>query len=248
MEEVKYKRVQCVDRTLDILNAIANGGCHTVAEIAAEANLLSATAYNIVKTLMSRQAVVRRTGTYAIGPSIGMLGNKWDSAADLPGLYRPAMERYHALSGNPYVSLSILNHGILEVYVLMADTMRSEYLKRIFEDPMETASGRVILANMDKSEWMNFIEKHISSENVDVHEKNYNHYDYYKQLEKIAVEKSITLSLRGKNGELAAISVPVFSISGTVLGALGCSLKDDLSEENLHNHLGYLKEVLRLGK
>ncbi len=244
MKETKFKRIQCIDRTLDILGAVAGGEFRTIAEICDAVGLLPATGYNIVKTLMARNAISMHGGCYRIGPAIGLLGSKWDVASDFPSLMRPLLECFYQETGHASISVSCLNGSSLELYTFVANSPRGEYRKRIFDEPMEVATGRVIIAHQNKSEWMEWIERYIASGKRAPHENAFDHYQYYKQLETIAQTHELVIPFHGAVGEFVSIALPVFASGGAVIGAVGISLLGACDSGKIHSMRDILKKLL----
>ena len=169
MDQPKFKRIQCIDRALDILQIVASGNSRTIAELAAAAGLNNATAYNIVKTLMARGFITGNNGFYQIGSTLGLMAQKWDVRTELPQLVRPMLLEIARRLHNDHVSVSMQSGGRVETAMLMPDSpgkYNSQFLRRVWDDPLFTASGRVLTAFHDEklglhgNLWVNQCEIH----------------------------------------------------------------------------------------
>lgn len=227
MIETKFKRIQCLDRALDIIEVAAEGSCRSVKDMAERIGLNHSTAYNIVKTLMSRNFIEEKHGVYCIGSSLGLLAKSWDYIEGLPVLLRPVMMEIARELQNHHVSVSMRRGDAIETVMLMPDTYgkyHDQFLQRTWNDSLYTASGRVIVAFGEESSWMKCIEFHMDKGLPNMQENGMSHYQFYKMLEEIREKRGIVMRLETPEGKMhGAVAVPIFSPTGVCLGAMGAS-------------------------
>ncbi len=244
--ESKFKRIQCIDRALDIIEAAASGEYRTVSELAEAVKLNGATAYNIVKTLMARDFLIEKNGTYQIGHKLGLMAQKWDIASGLPTLVRPLLAEIGRILGNEHVSVAMRSGGGIETVMLMPDTpekYHNQFLYRDWDDPLILAAGRVIVAFEEEKDWMKTIENHLNKGCMNLLEKEWNHYNFYKHLEEIRSCGGVTLRIQNPSGNtFGAAAAPIFSPAGVLLGAIGASC---LAEEATGEHLGEMLNIIK---
>lgn len=248
MDQPKFKRIQCIDRALDILQIVASGNSRTIAELAAAAGLNNATAYNIVKTLMARGFITGNNGFYQIGSTLDLMAQKWDVRTELPQLVRPMLLEIARRLHNDHVSVSMQSGGRVETAMLMPDSpgkYNSQFLRRVWDDPLFTASGRVLTAFHDEKFWMKTIERHLEHGTPNLLEKDWDPYRFYKHLEEIRSRSRVTMRIQNTSGEITgAVAIPLFSPSGVLLGAVGAScLEEEASPEHLADMLKIIQET-----
>ncbi|GGK82632.1 IclR family transcriptional regulator [Sphaerisporangium melleum] len=140
--------VQSVDRALDVLEALAEGGGEAgLTEIAARTGLPYGTIHRLLQALLSRGYVRQESDRrYALGGALMRLGG---AAERMVGVWaQPYLEKMVALSGET-ANLAVLE-GDYVVYVAQAASPRrlrmfAEVGRRV--PPHSTAVGKVLLAD-----------------------------------------------------------------------------------------------------
>lgn len=146
----RRRTVQSVERSLDLLEALADREEAALGELAAQAGLLPSTAHRLLATLVRRGYAARQpdTGRYVLGyKALELSAQAGQRHARVRGLARPHLERIRTLTGET-VNLVFLD-GPRVVYVDQVEGLRG---MRMFteigrEVPAHTtAAGKAMLA------------------------------------------------------------------------------------------------------
>jgi IclR family acetate operon transcriptional repressor len=145
------RRVQSLDRALDVLEALAGGGELGVSEVAARTGLVVSTAHRLLTTLAERGYVQQTAahGRYALGRKVlELAGGLQARTAALTAAARPQLERIRHTTSET-TNLVILD-GDRVVYV---DQVPGRHSVRMFTElgssalAHTTASGKAMLAH-----------------------------------------------------------------------------------------------------
>ncbi len=160
----RNSRIQCLDRTMDILELLADNGEMGVSEIARAMDLHVATVHNILKTLGSRSYVLNHDGRYSIGPAIARLALKWEPVNVIPRLSQSALEEVTRQTGESATVSVLLGDKTFSV----ASTLGTSELiiRQTREHPttLKYSTGRLLIAFEDKKTWPEHIHRHLKSE------------------------------------------------------------------------------------
>ena len=242
--EAKFKRIQCIDRALDILDAVSNGKCRTISEIGACVGLNQATAYNIVKTLDARGFICCPEGVYKLGPKLGLLASNWSLADSLPLLTRPILEEVIAKTGEP-VCVTVMNGLQAEIINLMQGIRQVsvQFLHRTWNYPLNLATGRLLVALGKESEWPLHIKRQLQCELKNKAECDWDSQRWQSELEKLRIQDFVILKIAPETEaeEIGAVAVPIRNASGIVVGVIGssCPLNRATTE-----HLKAMKDAI----
>lgn len=244
MKTTKFKRIQCIDRALDILAVIAADKPQTVNEIAGKAGLNTSTAYNIVKTLETRGFVAGGNGRYEIGHQLGLMASNWDIAACLPVLTKPILEEFSQKLGEA-VCVTILRGMHAEIVNLIPGTRQvsAQFLHRDWKYPLNLGTGRLLIALGDPEEWQAHIERHLLDGPRNEGERNWDARQWHKHFEQLRHQDYVSLQIVPSDGEesIGAVAVPLRSPQGVVLAAIGSSCPQSRAT---HDHLLAVRKAL----
>ncbi len=160
----RSSRIQCLDRTMDVLEMLADNGEMGVSEIARAMDLHVATVHNILKTLGSRYYVINHDGRYSIGPSIARLSLKWEPVNVIPRISQSSLEEVTRQTGESATVSVLLGEKPFSV----ASTMGTSDLiiRQAREHPtsLKYATGRLLIAFEGRETWPGHIQRHLKSE------------------------------------------------------------------------------------
>lgn len=155
-DQTKAGEVGVLNKTLDILEALANAEGMTVAELATASGVNKAATYRILNTLERRGYAVRSTDgvrKYSVGPAFRALARDSHSPGDLLNVARPHLRRLWE-EFDETVNLGVLNQD----QVLYLDIMESDQGLRTtvdvgsHDDLHSTALGKAMLAGLPVSD------------------------------------------------------------------------------------------------
>ena len=155
-EPTKTGEVGVLNKTLDILESLADSDGMTVAELATASGVNKAAAYRILNTLERRGYAVRSADEvrkYSVGPAFRALARESHSPGDLLAVARPHLRRLWE-EFDETVNLGVLNQD----QVLYLDILESEQGLRTtvdvgsHDDLHSTALGKAMLARLPMSD------------------------------------------------------------------------------------------------
>ena len=244
MKEVKFKRIQCVDRAVDILNAVSTGNCHTINDIAKSVSLKSATVYNIVKTLASRGLIIDGHGSYEIGPKLCLLASSWDIVKSLPLLAQPILDEVNKKTEEA-VCVAILVGTRAEIVNLMPGMRQvsAQFLHRIWNYPLNLGTGRLLIAMGNEADWPLHIEKQLQEGPKNRDERDWRVDKWRRHLEEIRRQGYVILRINPEQEgeELGAVAVPLRSTNNSIIAAIGCSCPISRATDA---HLAFIKDTI----
>lgn len=155
VDTIVMNGVQSIERALDLLECLARGaGWMGISELSVATGLPVATIHRLLKTLMTRNYVVRdsRTRRYALGPAFHMMVNSTTQIPDWNELATPFLQELVEISGET-ANIAIMEYD-KAVYVAQAQSTR---MVRMFTElgnrvPLHnTGCGKVLLAFQPES-------------------------------------------------------------------------------------------------
>jgi DNA-binding IclR family transcriptional regulator len=147
-------RVQCLDRALDILEALARAESLGVTELAREVGLHVATVHNLLTVLLARGYLLNDAGRYRCGPALAMLGGGNDPLRLLPHLARPCLEEITRATGESAVVGMLRGRDLVMVATTpSADGLSCPAVNQAFRPALPLATGRLLVANRPPEEW-----------------------------------------------------------------------------------------------
>jgi len=215
-------RIQCLDRALDVLEALSAEGPLTAPELAARLGLNASTVHNIVSTLAARAYLVSHSGRYQIGPGAAVLAGSWDPMAALPRLAGAHLDAVVAATGESAVLTVLLGEvAVMVAFALGPGEVTAQFPRREYLFPLTIATGRVLVAHGDEGQWRGIIERHRAGAGVPSEEARWDVARWESELRGIR-ETGVAQFCRP--GGVCAIGVPVRGpAAGHILAALGVS-------------------------
>jgi len=245
MKDTKFKRIQCLDRALDILNAVATGHCRTVNEIASLVGLNQSTVYNIVKTLEARRFIDCQDGSYAIGSSLGLMANSWDLAGNIPHLAKPILEEVAEKTGEG-VCVTMLAGLHAEIINMLpgARQVSVQFVHRTWRYPLNLGTGRLLVALGNPADWERHIQRHLKDAPKNLGERGWDQGRWERHFEELRRQGFVILRISSgeQDGEdIGAVAAPLRSRSGALVGVLGSSCPAERASEK---HLASMKDSI----
>ena len=228
--KTKFKRIQCLDRALDVVTLVSESHGLTMNEIAEKMDLKPATVYNIVKTLSSRGFLSKVEGHFEVGPALGMAASRWDIERSLPHMAEPVLRELNRVTGEATCITILIGDKRAEIISLPqeAPDYNSTCVHTIWGDPLYIATGRVLVAFGPLEDWDDIIRKHLNGNLIADAEKNWDHKRWHKELEQIRNEGfSITSPRMESSASVSAVGVPMFKPNGELLASIGVSSRQE---------------------
>jgi len=217
----KEKRIQCLDRAIDILEEVARAKKLGVSELGKRLGLHVATVHNIVKTLTLRNYLINLNGQYQIGPGLGITSARWDLIATLPRVAAPYMEKMVERTGESgcitvmvgtRAELIEIRQGTSEVGVT--------FLSRTYETPMNLATGRLLVALGPEELWDTIIAYDMAHHPQEDTEKSWSREDWHRELQNIR-KKGWFVKKRPGQGQTSSVATPLLGPDNRPLAAIG---------------------------
>lgn len=207
-------RIQCLARAMDILEIISKEPGIGVSELARKTGLHVATVNNIAHTLSSRRYLHNFKGRYSIGAALAALSPAWNPLLTSCFLSSCLTEIVHRNGGSAIVSMLVGNSMRILASTFEADEIIVQFPNQIVENPLDYATGRILVALGRESEWPAFsgrarpLQRKAGNENT----------AWFSELRKIRAS-GYAKKVRGDRS--ISIGVPVFGPGKEVLAAVG---------------------------
>jgi DNA-binding IclR family transcriptional regulator len=242
-QEIKFKRIQCLDRALDVITLLSETHGLSMNEIAQKMNLKVGTVYNIVQTLTSRGFLSNVNRRFEIGPSLGLAASRWDIEGALPHLVAPILSEINEKTGDlSCVTIPVNGH---QAEIITPQKNSSDVSMRFthttWRYPLYIATGRILVAFGSNEVWDEIINEQLASGPVASAEKGWTHADWYEHLLKIREDGYVIITpRRPSEGGVSGVAVPFFNPAGNLLASIGASTRKSSSQ--LDQHLHSMKE------
>lgn len=240
--KIKFKRIQCLDRALDIVTLISESYGLTMNEIAKKMDLKPGTVYNIVKTLSSRGFLSNVEGRFEVGTALGMAASRWDIERSLPHMAEPVLRELRQLTGEVTCITILAGDNRAEIITLQPENpnYNSSCVHTIWEYPLYIATGRVLVAFGTEEKWDGIIHTHLAGNLIADAEKDWDHKRWSEELEQIRADGFTIISPRMESsGNVSAVGVPMFKPNGELLASIGVSSRQ---ERTTPEHLVAMKD------
>ena len=217
------KRIQCLDRALDILERVAEAGELGTSQLAQRLGLHVATVHNLLRTLASRNYLANVAGRYRIGFAAGCLSAKWDPVAVLPRLARPHIERMSARTGEAGCIAVFVGQQVQLIQVSRASAeVAAQFPAQAWDRPLHLATGRLLFALRPEHLWDEFIQRNMAGGERSADERAWRMEDWRAELRKIRAEQRFAKVRKGA-GATSSVAAPVWGPKGEPLAAVGGS-------------------------
>jgi len=243
-KDAKFKRIQSINRAIDVIGHIARSKRLTMNQIAEKMGLTVSTLYNIVKTLSSRNYLTNIGGAYQLGTELGILGTSWDMQASIPQLAQPLLAEINQKTGEA-TCVTILTGTRAEIISMLESTseVSAKFTLRLWECPLYLATGRILVAFGDEGAWEGIIDSHLRNGMKGAEETDWNYEKWCSHLHDIRRDGFIILKSRG---HVDSVAVPFFSSSGNLLASIGASCPSFRSgDEKLKNMLDIILNTIK---
>lgn len=219
MEE--QKRIQCLDRALDILELISANGELGVSEIGEKLGLHVATVHNILRTLRARNYLGNGNGKYRTGAALAILMCHHNPISGLAAVIEPTLAKLTketkeaasatVLSG-PKAKLICFKPGYHHITI--------QYPRWIWNDPMDLATGKLLVAFADQKYQATAIDYHIANTSKNPVNKDVSFWN--KELKKNR-ESGLSFIEPNSPDGLFAVAAPIYSNTNMVVASIGLS-------------------------
>jgi len=209
--------VQCLDRSMDILEAIATAGEMGVTQIAAAVGLHVATVHNILRTLAARHYLINAGGRYRLGPGLAALTARWDPLQALPAEIKPYLEQISAATGEAASATILVGYsGRLIGFQPGTQPITIQFPQWEWPNAMSLATGRLLVSFLQPKLWREFITRNAGAE-------PYWSIDRWEQeLTQWRSQGCCVLRRPGDDSQ-TAIACPIRTAGGAALAAIGAS-------------------------
>ena len=209
-------RVQCLDRALDILEALAQREEMGVSEIARALGLHVATIHNLLSTLAARHYLLNVNGRYRIGPGLAVLASQWNPGLALPGRVRPALEDLTQSTGESAVATALAGgQAVMFARTFGLNDVTVQFPNAVWPCPLDLATGRVLVAHLQEHQRALYLREGAAApagRPAAGWEAEFRH-----------IRERGVCVLGGARRSVLALGAPVFGPGGRVLVALGVS-------------------------
>lgn len=220
----REKTVQSVDRTLSILEVMAEQGAPmTLSEISGTLNLKISTVHRLLKTLIIKGFADQDpyTGKYQLGIKTFRIGNTALYALDIRTVARPHLKKL-VDECNETVNLAVLDNG----YVVYIDQVESEKMIKMIANlgsraPSHcNAVGKVLLADLSELE----LERYLKVAKLEKYTGRtitapIKLRDELKQVRK----KGYALDMEETEEGIRCVAAPVYNHKSKTIAAIGIS-------------------------
>ncbi len=230
------KRIQCIDRTLDVLETLAGRGPCGVSELAGVLKLHVATVHNILRTLTQRGYLTNDGKRYRLGPGIGFLAARSEFMAMLPEAARPHLERISSDTGESAVLTLLV--GMRAEVVAWTSGMHEimvQYPCSSVVDPLKLATSRLLVAHEPEQRQRRLIQSHLNGTTPEDGET------LTQILAHIRNEQCCRIDKLGENGSVS-VAVPVCRTDGSVMAAMGVNVPTFRATDE---HVAYILQALK---
>ena len=258
--KVPKSRVQCLDRALDILEALSRREGAGVTELAAEVKLHVATTHNLLTVLLARNYVLNDQGVYRLGPALATLTSQSNPLVDLARLVQSHLDEITRTTGESAI-VSILSGKrlIMIATTASADGMTCPAVNQVFPSPLNLATGRLLVAYQPENNWPQYIRIH----------KRQNRSSGRTALPEPSEWKSFLSSVHKQGAcfitygsDSGAVATPIYDRHGVVVAALGSNSVGRLSDRRYREEwiarvheagrlvsrkLGYIEDMAKCG-
>ncbi len=224
--------VQSVEKALRLLQELdTHGDWLGVRELARRVGLTAPTTHNLLKTLLAWSFVEFHpvTKQYRLGLAAIRLGEGADPLNSLRMFAHPYMEELARTFDETVAVLTWMDDQAMAVDWIQAEQpLAVTHNHGVVERPLLMASGRVLLAHVDRVTQL----RHLEQENLETlgSRTPMTKDDVLKLLNKIA-QDGYDILVNFANSGVAAVAAPVFDASGKIILAVGCSAPVSRSSE-----------------
>ncbi len=144
-------RIPAVERTIEVLDALADNPYATISDLAARLPIPRSTIYRILNSLEAHAIVVKDADArYALGPRLVRLARAVNVGVDLIGIAKPHMDQLAARLGSS-VKLSVLDNGTALVIAVSESPQTYSVTTQVGRRfPLHAgAASKVLLAHAD---------------------------------------------------------------------------------------------------
>ncbi len=216
MKKAAPRGVQCLDRAMDILEAVSAAGEAGVTELSTLVGLHVATVHNILRTLAARHYLLNINGRYRLGPAMAALASSWDPLQSLPGQMQPFLNRISARTGEAASAAILVGYSArLIAFSPGTEAVTIHYPQWEWPNAMSLATGRLLVALQPPEVWPAFIERNSGAQPYWQTERWTEELEQLRQLGCCVLQRH--------SGGQTAMAAPIRTAGENVLAAIGAS-------------------------
>ncbi len=216
--------IQSVHRALDALEAVGRSPGIGVTALSKEMGIAVSTAHGIVATLLDRSYLLNGRRGYELGPAIVALAGRWNPERSLGMVLDQAMAELSESTGMASTA-TILDGDVAQIVAYAPApgpiTVRGGPRRR---DPLELATGRLLVSLRHEGEWPHFLRSLAGVE------PGWSRGRWQRELVRVRSAGVAMKTTRDPRLEVS-LAVPVFGPGGAVVCAIGCSVPSFVAED-----------------
>jgi len=222
-DKSKQNTIKSLDRALDVLSFLADGGGRSLSEVSGELKQSTATIYRILSTLEARGAVEMdpTTQEWFIGPASFQLGSAFLRRTGIVERARPLMRELMEETGET----ANLGIEVLNEVMFISQVETNQNIRAFFppgaKSPMHASGiGKALLAHADQSR----IEKYLAINNLEAFTNNtISDRDALRvELEQIQY-RGYAFDDEEKSLGMRCVAAPVFNVHGEAIVGISIS-------------------------
>lgn len=214
-------RVQCLDRALDILEALAQRRTLGVTALAGIVGLHVATTHNILSALQGRNYLLNDGGQYRLGPALAALAGRSNPLTLLPGLAQPRLDEITHRTGESSVAAVLSGTRVIMVAATASvDGFSCPVPGQAFPSALALATGRLLVAHRPEKEWPRHLGAYAAHAGgpADIAADDP---AAWKEVFETIRETGRCIVTRGR--DVGSVASPVRDAAGAVVAALGAN-------------------------
>lgn len=209
--------IQSLHRAFDILETLGHGSDLGVTEIAKKTSLPVSTVHNLLRTMAKRHYVVGTNGRYQLGPAMTVLTSSWDPVRSMSHAIQRQIDVVIKVTGQTAFGTMMVGDRARVIAFHPGPgpiTVNENYEDN--GDPLEIATGRLLVAMTREAEWDRFI-----SAAGDV-EAGWDRQHWRNELRAIAASGVCVRHLPSVAESTAVvIALPVWGPNGAIICSIG---------------------------
>lgn len=216
--------IQSIHRAVDALEAVGRSPGIGVTALSKEMGVAVSTAHGIVATLADRNYLLHGRQGYELGPAVVALAGRWDPGRSLGMVLDQAMTELSESTGMASTA-TILDGAVAQIVAYAPApgpiTVRGGSRRR---DPLELATGRLLVSLRPEAEWAHFLRSLAGVE------PGWTRGRWQRELARIRSAGVAMKTTRDPRLEVS-LAVPVHGSGGAVICAIGCSVPSFVAED-----------------
>ncbi len=209
--------VQSVERSLDVLEAVASAGEVGVTELGRTLGLHVATVHNLLRTLAARHYLLNTGGRYRLGPAATLLAARWDPLQVLPDRVQPKLVQISEACGEAGSATVLVGHDARLIgFQPGTEAITIHFPQWVWPQALKLATGRLLVALGDEQRWDEFIAR---SPQV---RPEWSPEDWHAELSRLR-ELGYCALRTNRDGGQTLVSFPLITRGGQAVATIGAA-------------------------